>query len=75
MVYKNNPAKIPSKDLNAHIQINNGARITTEVLNKTPQTIKYICSFCGGEKKQDANKIKWICENCKSIKKPLDFKK
>jgi hypothetical protein len=37
MVYKNNPSKISSAELNKHIPLNTSARITTEVLNKTPQ--------------------------------------
>ena len=36
-MYKNNPSKIPSAELNQHIKINPSAKIITEVLNKTPQ--------------------------------------
>lgn len=31
---------------------------------------KYLCSYCGGEKIQDENKLVWNCEYCQSKNKP-----
>ena len=63
MVYKNNPAKIPSKILNKQIALS-PARNTTEVLNRVGTGIfSYLekCPDCGIKTKVDIN---GFCKYC-----------